>query len=335
MKIEMPTYTIEIQKNGLSELGQKIASFYQGKDIFVVSDETVYHLYQEKLHQALDQYQVHTVIVKPGEPSKSFETYQRVIASLIAKGIKRNHLLIAFGGGVVGDLAGFVAATLYRGINYMQVPTTLLAQVDSSIGGKVGIDLTEGKNLVGSFYNPKYVLIDPELLKTLEKLEYANGIAEMIKCGLIGDPKLYQALKQQKLVDVEEIQQAIEVKRKVVLIDPFDQKERMFLNFGHTYGHAIEKAHGYQTYKHGQAISYGMLIALEKGIEWNETPKYLYEEVKDLLIQYGLIHQPLLNAKDYEAYLKTDKKQISTGLKFVIINDIGHPKTVLLKENRT
>ena len=276
----MPNYDIFIEEDGLSHLAKHIKEVYQFDDLFVITDQNVFDLYNEKLIQALIGYKLSFVILPPGEKSKSLDTYHQAIQTLIEKGIKRNHLILAFGGGVIGDLAGFIASTLYRGISYIQIPTTLLAQVDSSIGGKVGIDLKEGKNLIGSFYDPKFVFIDPSFLKTLSKREYNNGLAEMIKAGLIGDKKLYSYLLEHDKVTVTEITEAIQVKRNVVLIDPYDKKERMYLNFGHTFGHAIEKKHKYETYLHGEAISYGMLIALQIGIQIGETKEELYQEVK-------------------------------------------------------
>ncbi len=240
--------------------------------------------------------------------------------------------MLAFGGGVIGDLTGFIASTLYRGISYVQIPTTLLAQVDSSIGGKVGIDLKEGKNLIGSFYDPKFVLIDPSLLKTLSKREYANGLAEMIKAGLIGDKKLYTYLLEHETVTEVEIAEAIQVKRNVVLLDPYDKKERMYLNFGHTFGHAIEKKHKYETYLHGEAISYGMLIALQIGIQLGETKEELYQEVLNLLLKRGLVKEPLLKKDDYQAEIIHDKKNLADGLHFILVTKPGDVKIVKLKE---
>jgi 3-dehydroquinate synthase len=327
----MPDYSIYIEDKGLENLSKYIEEVYDYKDVFVVTDQTVYKLYHQRLIDALPDFRISFVIIEDGEKSKSIEVYQKTIEKLIEQGMKRNHLLISLGGGVVGDLAGFVAATLYRGVSYIQIPTTLLAQVDSSIGGKVAIDLKEGKNLIGAFYNPKFVLIDINFLKTLEKREYANGLAEMIKAGLIGDKKLYNYILENETVGIEEITRAIHVKREVVLADPFDHKERMYLNFGHTFGHAIEKKHRYDLYKHGEAISYGMLIALEIGVHLNETKPELYEEVKNLLIKRGLVKEPLLQLNDYKDEIKTDKKNLADGFHFILVTRVGEVKIKILK----
>lgn len=333
MFIKMPNYEIVIENGGIRQLGKCIQEVYPYPNIYIVTDKNVDQLYHQMLLDVLPDHIVSFVVIEPGEMSKSWAAYQSVIDQLIASGMKRNHLLVAFGGGVVGDLCGFVAATLYRGVSYIQVPTTLLAQVDSSIGGKVGIDLPQGKNLIGSFYDPKLVLIDPEFLSTLEKREYANGLAEMIKAGLIGDKKLYQYLLANDQVTEHEIAMAISVKRDLVLIDPYDKKERMYLNFGHTFGHAIEKKHHYQTYKHGEAISYGMLIALDIGIRLGETKPELYDEVKSLLMRLELVREPLLNPVHYRDDIVNDKKYLADGLNYVIVPKVGIAKIVKLKES--
>jgi 3-dehydroquinate synthase len=246
----MPTYDIIIDENGLTTLEVEIKKIYSSERIFVVVDQFVNDIYRETLSSALPSYQLTFIVIPAGEESKSLPVYIDVVKRLIKEGIRRNHMIIALGGGVVGDLVGFVASTLFRGISYIQIPTSLLAMVDSSIGGKVGIDLDEGKNLIGSFYDPKMVYINYQFLESLTKREYANGLAEMIKSGLIGDKHLYHYLLENDKVTVKEIQMAILVKREVVLIDPYDKKERMYLNFGHTFGHAIEKKHHYLSYKH-------------------------------------------------------------------------------------
>lgn len=327
----MQNYTIHLDESDQFHLSDLIKKTYQDDMIFVVTDEKVDQFYHQKLVDHLFDFELSFVVIKPGETSKSFSTYQEVISKLIKQGMRRNHLLIAFGGGVVGDLCGFVASTLYRGVKFIQVPTTLLAMVDSSIGGKVGIDLEEGKNLVGAFYQPLFVYINQSFLNTLDIREYRNGLAEMIKAGLIGDKHLYHYLQKEDHVTISEIQMAIQVKRNLVLIDPFDHHERMYLNFGHTFGHAIELKHQYTTYKHGEAISYGMLIALEIGISKGETPKYLYDEVKDMLLRLELIKEPLLSKEDYLEYIKKDKKFVNSTLKFIVIPKVGQAKHIDIK----
>lgn len=319
----MAEYDITIESGSLKELPKLITKVYQFQKIFIVTDQNLYDLYHAELSSILHMYNVQFVTIIPGEQSKSFQTYLQVIDTLIEKGIKRSDLLLAFGGGVVGDLTGFVASTLYRGIKYAHIPTSLLAMVDSSIGSKVGIDLKQGKNLVGSFYPPQFVLIDPSLLKTLPLRDYRNGLAEMIKAGLIRDKKLYMYLLEHEEVTENEIALAIFVKRELVLNDPYDKGERMMLNFGHTFGHAIEKKHHYQTYLHGEAISYGMLMALECGIRLGLTKQDLYDEVKSLLLKRELVKEPLLSMENYKEHILYDKKNLSDGLRFIIVHKPG------------
>ena len=328
----MPDYDIYLDEVGTKDLETEIKKVYHYERLFIITDDIVFGIYQDILKDSLPSFKIDYVVIPSGEESKSFDTYHEVIRQLINLGMKRNHLMVAFGGGVVGDLAGFVASTLYRGVAFIQIPTTLLAMVDSSIGGKVGIDLAEGKNLIGSFYNPKLVYISPKFLETLPKREYHNGLAEMIKAGLIGDKHLYQYLLENEKVTIKEIQQAIHVKRDVVLIDPYDKKERMFLNFGHTFGHAIESKHNYLVYKHGEAISYGMLIALQVGVKKGETDIELYDQVKDLLIKRNLVEEPLMDPKDYISQVKKDKKYIGDLLQFIIVSKVGQAKIIQIKE---
>ena len=324
-KINMPTYDIVVEKDAMLKIESYIKDVYNYRQVFIVTDNIIYSFYETKIYRWFKDFDVEVVVIPHGEKSKSHQTYLNVVEELIKKGIKRQHLIIALGGGVIGDLTGFVASTLYRGLPFVQIPTSLLAMVDSSIGGKVGIDLPLGKNLLGSFYQPKKVIIDPAFLDTLSEAEYHNGMAEMIKSGLIGDPKLYEHFINHQEVSETEIIMAINVKRNVVLIDPYDLKERMFLNFGHSYGHAIEKKTNYEVYKHGEAISYGMLIALEMGIDQGITPAYLYDEVKTILLKNKLVKEPLLNPKDYEDELKYDKKNMADGYHFVLIKEVGKP----------
>lgn len=332
IKINMDNYNILIESNVFASLRDFLDEI--NKRVFIVTDTNVDNLYGKELANILDGFEIIKYVIPSGEISKNFKTYEAIMHHFLSKGIKRFDTLIAFGGGVVGDLAGFVAATLFRGIDYIQIPTTLLSQVDSSIGGKTGIDTPYGKNLIGAFYEPKVVLIDPNFLKSLDDIEYANGLSEMIKAGLIMDKDLFDQLEKSQTVNDKLIAQAIEVKRKVVLLDPFDYKERMLLNFGHTFGHAIEFKHQYETYKHGQAIAYGMLMSIKIGERLNLTNTNIYDRVYNLFLKLKLIELPLLDPKDYLDYLKFDKKHLSNGLNFVLIDEIGSAftKTLELKD---
>lgn len=325
MKFKIEDYEIVIKENLFLEFNQEIAKHYQGNKIFIVTDLNLFKIYEKDLINNLSKYELEFVVVESGEQSKSLTTYERVCKNLIHKGIRRNHLILAFGGGVIGDLTGFIAGTLLRGIPFIQVPTSLLAMVDSSIGGKTGIDLKEGKNLIGSFNNPKSVLIDPLFLNTLSEDEYRNGLAEVLKAGIIKDYSIVEYLKYNDKLSTNEIIKAIEVKRSIVTIDPFEKNERMYLNFGHTFGHAIELHYDYAI-KHGVAISYGMLISLKEGIKRGITKDNIFEEIKSILLRLKLVKEPLLLKDDFIHLISTDKKNLSDGLRFVFIKDYEKPE---------
>ena len=323
IKLKTKKYPIFISDNKLNSLNSLIKNVYNNKEIFIITDQNVYDLYNEEISSVFKNYKLIFYVLKPGETSKSFTEYKKTINFLIEKGIKKDHLIIGLGGGVVGDLAGFVAGTLLRGIDFIQIPTTLLAMVDSSIGSKTGIDLELGKNLVGVFKDPLLIFIDTHFLNTLTEIEYSNGLAEAIKMALIRDKTLFYKIKNNPILSIDDIVKTIKIKLKIVNKDPYEKGIRRLLNFGHTYGHAIEKAHNYEM-KHGVAISYGMLISLSEGINKGITNPLIYDEIKEVLLKYNLVKEPLLKKEDYQKYIKLDKKHLSDGLKFVYITDIGN-----------
>lgn len=327
MRIQMPlenhSYDILVEHKAILQLPNEIKKIYSGDKIFVITDKNVSNLYQRKLQDILHEFKVTFVVVRAGEDAKSISIFESVINSLINNDMKRTDLLIAFGGGVIGDLAGFVSSTLFRGVPYIQIPTTLLAQVDSSIGGKTAINSQKGKNMIGTFYQPKFVLIDPDFLKTLSDFEYKNGMAEVIKAAFIGDSILQEKLLRGNIKTLEMIERAIHVKRQVVLIDEFDLNERMFLNFGHTFGHALEKQSNYQV-AHGFAVAEGMLIATHIGEKLGYSPKSLFKSLKTILEKYDL---GLLNTNPTQLIEDVfyDKKHTHGKLKMVFLKEIGVP----------
>jgi 3-dehydroquinate synthase len=325
MKINLDRYQIFLESGIINNLDGYIKKYYSLKRVFIITDENLFTLYHDKLNQILKNFQVEWVVIKPGEESKSLVGYETVINQLLELKMSRQHLIIAFGGGVVGDLAGFVAATIFRGVKYFQIPTSLLAMVDSSVGAKVGINTAVGKNLIGSFYHPKVVLIDDELLNTLPPIEYSNGMAELIKAALIGDRKLFDELGHKKKVNLEDIYRAIKVKSKIVNKDPFEQYERKYLNFGHSFGHAIEVDSQYQI-KHGFAVALGMIVAVRIGIKTGRTNNVL-KQVKEVLIFHDLIKEEdvEIDYKRYVPQLIFDKKSVDGKIDFVFIEDIGKP----------
>lgn len=320
IQLEKNSYEIIIEKDLLSRLSFFIAEIYKNKKIYIITDDQVAEFYLQKVRTILEEkFIVEDVIVPHGESSKSIETYCSVVKQLLNKNIRRNELLLALGGGVIGDLTGFVAATLYRGLPYMSIPTSLLSQMDSSIGGKTGIDFDERKNIIGCFKQPKLVLIDPNTLNTLPVEEFKNGMGELIKHAIIGNPKLFQMLLSKPEIDEEIIFESLTVKKHLVEADEFDQGERMLLNFGHTFGHAIELKYNL---KHGHAVALGMLMAIHFGIDLGITNKEVYSKILTILNLYEISYQEY----NYKAYVKDivyDKKNIAGVIQFVLLRDIG------------
>ena len=315
------SYNIYIEKGLLANLGKYIKDVYNNKKIYIITDTNVEMLYLNMVLESLKEYEVYSYAIKAGEESKNIESYQEIINYLLAKEIRRNDLIIALGGGVVGDLAGFVAATMYRGVNFINIPTSLLSQMDSSIGGKTGIDYYNRKNIIGAFKQPSLVLIDPNTLNTLDKREFNNGMGELIKHALIGNPKLFTKLMTKPEIDEEIIYESLLVKKKFVEEDEFDQGNRMILNFGHTFGHAIELN---SDYKHGECVGIGMVLAINLGIDLKITDTSLLTNLKKILDLYEL---PYLDI-DYHKLLHSiiyDKKNLAGVINFILIKDIGKP----------
>ncbi len=315
------SYNIFIEDDILFHLSFYIKEIYNNKKIFIITDDIVYNLYAEKVRLSLLDYDVNFVVVKNGEESKCLEVYSNTVERLIELDIRRNELLIALGGGVIGDLTGFIASTLYRGLPYVSIPTTLLSQMDSSIGGKTGIDFNNKKNIIGCFKQPKLVLIDPNTLKTLPEIEFNNGMAELIKHAIIGDRDLLLKLKQKIDIDENIIYKSLMVKKRVVELDEFDLKERMLLNFGHTFGHIIELE---KNIKHGYAVGIGIILAIKFGIDIGVTNHNALNEIKQILSLYNLYNDSF----DYKKYLlKTinDKKNLAGIINFILIKDIANP----------
>jgi len=276
----------------------------------IITDSMIPLIYIDKVRDKLDTVEVFTVTA--GETSKSFSSYLRLINHLSGK-YNRNSQIIAIGGGVIGDLAGFVAATYMRGINYINVPTSLIAQVDSSVGGKVGVNLNI-KNEVGSFYNPEIVLIDPDLLSTLDRRHFNNGMAEVIKYALLFDKELLAMIESDSYEITELIEKCICYKNKVVKEDEFDRGARRILNLGHTLGHAIEFASEYDLL-HGEAIAHGILSIISDD---------LYYRVESIFKKFDLLREYKFSSERIIELIKKDKK--SNGkLTLVLLDDIEKP----------
>ncbi|OQB14753.1 MAG: 3-dehydroquinate synthase [Firmicutes bacterium ADurb.Bin193] len=314
------SYDILIEKGIIDKGGQYINS----KKTAVITDENVNTLYGERFLASLEG-DTKILVLPAGEETKSLDRLREVYNFLLEFKITRSDTVVALGGGVIGDLAGFAAATVLRGVPFVQVPTSLLAQVDSSVGGKVAVNSTYGKNLIGAFHQPKTVLIDPECLKTLDKRFIADGMAEVIKYGCIRDEKLFSLLEGGDIWDSIEdvIMTCCDIKRAVVEKDEFDTGERMILNFGHTLGHAIENYYGYGRYTHGEAVAIGMYNITLGGEKIKVTPEGTAERIKGVLIRYGL---PYALDVPRNALLNTialDKKSENDRINLVLLDRIG------------
>ncbi|WP_294581851.1 3-dehydroquinate synthase [uncultured Thomasclavelia sp.] len=324
------SYPIYIEKGILSQANQYIKQIYQGNKIMIISDDQVYSYYGNLLTTVLqNDYLVDHVTVPHGEQSKRFDILPSLYKALLDFKLTRTDLIIALGGGVIGDLAGFVAATYLRGIKFVQIPTSLLAQVDSSVGGKVAVDLPAGKNLVGAFYHPKMVLIDPETLKTLPERFVYDGMAEVIKYGCIKDKALFDQLNsydnfEALYQDIDKIiYRCVDIKRDVVEKDQFDFGDRLVLNFGHTLGHALEQFYHYEKYSHGEAVAIGM-VQLTKIAEDNDlSPKGLHVKIQELCQKYHLPTVSHVKTEQLIEAISLDKKNINKKLSLVLLHDIG------------
>lgn len=333
LRIDLPgrAYDIHIGGGVLPEAGKYIKQVFAGREIAVVTDQNVAPLYANQLEESLQKegFEIHRIVVPAGEESKSHEMLLHLYHEMLSFGLTRTDLIIALGGGVVGDLTGFAASTLLRGIPFVQIPTTLLAQVDSSVGGKVAVNLPEGKNLVGAFYQPKMVLIDPICLKTLDDRILADGMAEVIKYGAICDADLFAMLENIKNVQelfakiTEIIYTCCDIKRRVVEEDEMDTGGRMILNFGHTFGHAIEKYFGYGTYTHGEAVAVGMCMACAYGEKIGLTPAGTEQRMKNILQKYHLPIEVDMPKEAFVSAMAVDKKGEGNKINLILLQEIG------------
>lgn len=325
-------YDIKIGFSLLDRVGELCReTLPRAQKLAVVTDSNVQPLYLERVTNSLKQagFQVLSLTVPAGEGAKCAEQLVMLWEKLMEFGMTRTDVVAALGGGVVGDLAGFAAATLLRGVDYVQIPTTLLAQVDSSVGGKVAIDLHAGKNLAGAFWQPSLVLIDPDCLSTLSDRTFSDGMAEVIKYGCIRDRAFFDLLDRcgGRAGVIERIEEVIytccDIKRKVVLADERDTGERMVLNFGHTIGHAFELAGNYETWTHGQGVAAGMNWAAQIGVGLGVTPDIVYP-IQNILKKYDLpIDIPCPWDTLTKAVLR-DKKNLGGKINLIVLESLGH-----------
>jgi len=302
------------------------------QDLMIVTNTTVARLYLAKLRATLGERSIAECILPDGEQHKTLQTAGWVFDALVGNRLNRDATVLALGGGVVGDIAGFVAACYQRGIGYVQIPTTLLAQVDSSVGGKTGVNHSGGKNLIGAFYQPLAVLADTDTLATLPDRELSAGIAEVIKYGCVWDPLLFDWLDLNigKLLarDADALTYAIarscEIKAIVVGRDEREQGLRAILNFGHTFGHAIEAATAYETYLHGEAVALGMLMAADFSCRLGLIDPAVKERVHDVVARAGLpTEAPKIGAARAFELMRMDKKVLAGAVRLVLLEKIG------------
>jgi 3-dehydroquinate synthase len=336
------SYEILVGANVLPELGKLIEEEKWGYEIFIITDPLVNDLYGDVLRKGLKAFKHHTLEVPRGERFKNLKVASKLYDELVKRSAHRDSLIIAFGGGVIGDMAGFMAATYMRGINYIQVPTTLLAQVDASIGGKTGVNHPKCKNLIGSFYQPRLVFIDVQTLTTLPARELRTGLAEVVKYGVIEDVDFFKFLEANshhlntKAFESPEtlraslklwqtiVSESAKIKARVVEKDERESGLRMILNFGHTIGHAVETLTKYKAYNHGEAVAIGMVAAAKIANHMKMIGQDSVVRITNLLVKLGLPTEiEGLPSKKILEVLAIDKKVRAGKVQFVLPEKIG------------
>jgi 3-dehydroquinate synthase len=336
-------YEILIQRGILDQVGKRMRTVLLRRGrVAVVTDSNVGPLYAQRVVDSLTAagFQPKVFTIPAGESSKNAQMLSQLWEGFASFGLTRTDCVVALGGGVVGDLAGFAAASILRGVDFVQIPTTLLAQVDSSVGGKVAIDLQAGKNLAGAFWQPKLVLMDPEVLNSLSDRIFADGMAEVIKYGCIYDAPFFHALDSMgcRAKVMEHIEDVLRVccsiKKECVVQDELDKGMRMILNFGHTLGHAYEKAYHYETYTHGQAVAAGMCRAAELGVKLGITPAEVPGQIAQLVAKFDLPQAIDCPMAEYEAAIGLDKKGQGSKINLIVLPELGKAQAEKLEKSR-
>jgi len=327
------SYQVQFSSGIVNDLGKKLRLQKRGGPITVVSDQNVADLYAKSILASLEEagYQSSLIVFPPGENSKTMDTVQKVWDGFLNANVDRGSTVIALGGGVVGDLTGFASAAFHRGVDWVNIPTSLLAMVDAGIGGKTGVDLPQGKNLVGAFHPPRQVWIDPGFLQSLPEKELRNGMAEVIKHGVISDPDLFAlAMEGRRAFDLnrsEILRRAVAVKVAIIQKDPYDQNMRQVLNFGHTLGHAVELASDFKL-RHGEAIAIGMVAETRTAEIMGLAAPGLLEKIICVLNEWDLpVDLPsYLSLERIWESVKRDKKKSAGILQFALPLNIGQVK---------
>lgn len=331
MKIEIKTqtpYEVIIEPGVIDRVGEIAKEVEKpGAKVLLVSDSNVFPLYGERIKNALKRtgFSVFQFVFPAGETHKQIATVCEMYQVMSEAGFTRTDFLVTLGGGVAGDMGGFAAATFLRGVSFIQVPTSLLAQVDASVGGKTGVDLPFGKNLVGAFYQPAAVVTDPDTLKTLPTHFFNDGMGEVIKYGCIANKKLFEALEDGTALNSFGLvlEQCVSCKKELVEEDVHDKGRRMLLNFGHTFGHALEKLHNFTGMSHGEAVGVGMVLASSVGERLGVTKPGTAKQIENVLAQYGLPVSDSFSKEEIVAATVLDKKSDGDTLRMILLSEIG------------
>ncbi len=321
----------------LLEDAQLLSAHIPARSLLIVTNETIAPLYLGKLQTALQGRRVATLVLPDGEQHKTLDSFARIVDALISERMNRDAAAVALGGGVIGDMVGFAAACYQRGIDYVQVPTTLLAQVDSSVGGKTGVNHPRGKNMIGAFHQPRCVLADTSTLQTLAPREYRAGMAEVVKYGFIRDATFLQwieanvegLLAREDAAVIHAVRRSCEIKADVVAQDEREQGLRAILNLGHTFGHAIETAAGYGSWLHGEAVAAGMAMAAEMSARLGWLQPAERDRAVRLLERLGLpITAPRIGAQRGRELMGMDKKVLGGRIRLVLLRELGRAAVV-------
>lgn len=337
VKLPENSYSIHITPEGLSNIGEKISNLKIGKKILLVSNPEIFDYYGQIVIHSLQKqgFEVNYHLIPAGENHKNLDSIADIYDTALKCRLERNSTMIALGGGVIGDMTGFAAATWLRGINFIQIPTTLLAMVDASVGGKTGVNHPQGKNLIGAFYQPKFVLIDATVLKTLPEREFRAGMAEVIKYGVIWDKTLFEALENAQSIDSlnnfdgvllnDILTRSCQAKADVVSQDEKESGLRAILNYGHTIGHAIESLTNYETFVHGEAVAIGIVIAGRIAVKMGLWSEEEADRQGKLIVKAGLptTIPDYLEIEDVIAHLQMDKKVKDGKVRFILPQTIG------------
>ncbi len=348
------SYDIILGERFYESFPECMRKVYKGKRLFVITDSNVDSIYRKEYDKMFKGFEYTVHVLEAGEQNKHIGIMPAIYSAMVDAGLNRKDAVVAFGGGVVGDIAGFAAASYMRGIAFIQIPTTIVSQVDSSVGGKVGVDLPEGKNLIGAFHQPKLVLIDNYFLNTLTDRYFYDGFAEIVKYGCIYDRVFFDRLVEivenpgisrdsadykQKLRSYlmkyvnELVYRSCEIKKEVVEQDERESSLRMILNFGHTIGHAIEQYTNYEIYSHGEAISTGMADIIKIGEKKGITQKNQLEPVENLLKALNLPTDIKYPSENIKEIMKRDKKSVADGINFIFLKEIGKVEIVKMTED--